>query len=175
MMSLPMATQQTHWYYVAGSYVVGQTVVDVGAGTGYGVLILKGLGAEFVMGIDPNPHLPYVFEGRGEDLPVDFCDWITCIDVIEHVEEDIRLLQRMLKVARVGVFLTTPNYDVYHCENEAHIREYTPFELEQLLYGLDYDIWNYSHSLFPPERVEYLNQCQNFGIVIWVHGRPEDA
>jgi len=174
-MSLPMATQQTHWYYVAGSYVVGQTVVDVGAGTGYGVLILKGLGAEFVMGIDPNPHLPYVFEGRGEDLPVDFCDWITCIDVIEHVEEDIRLLQRMLKVARVGVFLTTPNYDVYHCENEAHIREYTPFELEQLLYGLDYDIWNYSHSLFPPERVEYLNQCQNFGIVIWVHGRPEDA
>ncbi len=174
MNSLPMTSPQQSWYYVAGSYVVGQIVVDVGAGTGSGVLILKGLGAEFVIGIDPIPRPPYVLKGRGEDLPVDLCDWIICIDVIEHVEEDIRFLQHVLNVARVGLFLTTPNYDTYHCENEAHIREYTPFELEQLLYGLDYDIWNYDLS-HPPERVEYLNQCQNFGIVIWVHGRPEDA
>ncbi len=165
---------QTEWYQVAGTYVVGQTVVDVGAGYGYGVEMLRDAGAEFVIGIDPTPYPPYVLKGRGEDLPEDLCDWITCIDVIEHVEEDIKFFQHLLKVARRGMFFTTPNYNVYHCENKRHVREYTPFELEQLLDGLDYDIWNWDPSFYP-KRVEYLNQCQNFGIVIWINGRSEDA
>ena len=173
MMSLSNETPQGPWYFVAGTYTVGQTVVDVGAGNGYGVLILKELGAKSVMGIDPNPCSPYVLEGRGESLPLDYCDWITCMDVIEHVEKDVEFFQHLLKVARIGVFLTTPNLDVYHKDNEAHIREYSPSEFEHLLDGLEYDIWNYNMSS-TPYRVSSLDRCQNFGVAIWVNGRPED-
>ncbi len=123
---------------------------------------------------DPNPHTPYVLKERGEDLSEDLCDWLICIDVIEHVPDDVAFFQHLLKVARVGIFLTTPNFNTYGKDNNAHLREYTPEQLEELLGDLEYDIWNWNPSFFP-YRVSTFNQCQNFGVVIWLKGRPEDA
>jgi len=161
-----MPSPQIPWYKLAGKYVKGKTVVDVGAGTGYGVCLLREAGADFVIGIDPNPFPPYVLKGEGEDLPEDLCDWVICIDVIEHVQDDVKFFQHLLKVARIGLFLTTPNYNVYHADNESHIREYTPEELRELLTGLKYEIWNWNLSN-PPHPVSELDQCKNFGIIIW--------
>ena len=60
--------------------------MDVGAGSGYGMKIMKKAGASAVGGIDPNPGRDVDF-GRGEDI-LGYYDWITCMDVIEHVEDD---------------------------------------------------------------------------------------
>ena len=165
---------QAKWYETAGRLVKGYTVMDVGAGNGYGMKIMKDAGALMVRGVDPSPAGPVEF-GYGEDIH-GYYDWITCFDVIEHVEDtkkhphrnDKFFLVHLISHARVGVFLSTPNWDVYGCGNPLHYREYTPDEMRDLLNGLDYDIWHYtSGDLDSPRRVESFEECVNFGVVIW--------
>jgi len=154
------------WYKVAGEYVKGYSVIDIGAGNGYGMKIMKNMGAKDVEGIDPAPG-GCVRKGRGEDIKKIY-DWVVCIEVIEHIIDDIYFFNHLLKIARVGIFLTTPNYNVYGATNWHHYREYTPEELRELLDGLNYDIWNFDpEKCNPPKRVETLDECTNYGIVIW--------
>lgn len=132
---------QEHWYVLAGAYCGNLTVLDVGAGTGSGLLVLRSMGAKEALGIDPLPV-------GSEVLPIDVSlfrdnslDIVTCFDVIEHVEDDIAFLSHLLRVCRYGVFLSTPNWDVWHCANKYHVREYTPAEMEVLLKGKQYVCW----------------------------------
>jgi 2-polyprenyl-3-methyl-5-hydroxy-6-metoxy-1,4-benzoquinol methylase len=164
---------QIEWYKLAGKYTKGYTVIDIGAGTGYGIKILKELGAKEVDGIDPAPGR-CVRKGRGEDVENHY-DWVVCIDVIEHVIDDIAFLKHLLEIARVGVFLTTPNYNVYGASNWHHYREYTPEELRILLTGLKYEIWNFDASeCDPPKKVKKLDECTIYGVVIW-KSRPQNG
>ena len=157
---------QKEWYELAGTYTKGYTVIDIGAGTGDGMKILKGLGAKEVDGIDPAPGRD-VRKGRGEDI-TDHYDWVICLDVIEHVIDDITFFKHLLEIARVGIFLTTPNYNVYGAGNWHHYREYTPDEFRDLLTGLNYEIWNFSAGeCNPPKKVKTLDECINYGVVIW--------
>ena len=163
---------QREWYKIAGGLVRGYTVMDVGAGNGYGMKIMEKAGALEVSGIDPYPGRDVEY-GRGEEI-LGFYDWITCMDVIEHIEDDEEhpdrkdkyFLKHILEHARIGIFLSTPNWDTYHAGNLLHYREYTPNEMRDLLEGLDYDIWNYD-SAYPPKRVETFEECQQFGVTIW--------
>ncbi len=163
---------QGKWYKIAGGLVRGYTVMDVGSGSGYGMKIMKKAGALKVSGIDPNPGRDVEY-GRGEEI-LGYYDWITCMDVIEHIEDDeehpdrkdMYFLKHLLEHARIGVFLSTPNWDVYKCGNMLHYREYTPSEMRDLLTGLDYDIWDYVHPA-TPRRVDTFDGCTQFGVAIW--------
>ena len=126
---------QEHWYILAGAYAAGLTVLDVGAGTGSGLTVLRAHGAKEVLGIDPLPAgdgVVAIDVSRFRDSSFDI---VTCFDVVEHVEDDVNFLSHLLRVARGFVFLSTPNWNTWHCRNKYHVREYTPEELAALLDG----------------------------------------
>jgi len=133
---------QEHWYHVAGAYAENRTILDVGAGTGSGLVTLRARGAKEVLGIDPLPAGPGVARidvGLFRDLSFDI---VTCFDVIEHVEDDSAFLSHLLRIARGLLFLSTPNWDVWHCRNAYHVREYAPAEMAALLNGIgSYACW----------------------------------
>jgi SAM-dependent methyltransferase len=109
------------------------SVLDVGAGTGYGLEILAAAGAAPSFGIDPLPLREYI-----SPIPVAACasksyDVVVACDVIEHVEDDRAFLADLLRVARKFVFLSTPNWNYSRAKNEYHAREYTPWELLDLV------------------------------------------
>jgi ubiquinone/menaquinone biosynthesis C-methylase UbiE len=144
---------QAHWYRHLGSIATGKTVLDVGAGTGYGLTLLAACGAK-AQGFDVaeiNPLIPYGRIDQFEDLSFDY---VSAVDVIEHVVDDEGMLRHMLRVARLGVFITTPNWNVSHAENPYHTREYTPVELQEFIakFGfiqpsVDHQIWVSNHVL----------------------------
>ena len=124
---------QDHWYQLVARHLAGShsRVLDIGAGTGRGVDILRAAGCSST-GIDPLPCGPGIVtmeEAVRFGVLENPWDWLTCIDVIEHVEDDAALLEWMLSTARHGVFLSTPNWNVSRCANSFHVREYTPEEL----------------------------------------------
>lgn len=160
---------QARWYRWVAARVQGQSVLDAGAGTGYGIEILREAGC-VCEGFDLLPAGPLVQPGRIEDYPSGSWDWVVSLDVIEHVEDDVGFLAQLLRVARVGVFFSTPNWNQWGAGNAFHVREYSPLELVQLLAGLDAEVWSMNigdHR--PPLRLAPLSadeSAANFGVVI---------
>lgn len=162
MESLPLTKRlamdkqwQAHWYRHVGQFVKGKTVLDAGAGTGYGLAILRTAGTEWVEGFDVmDIGGAEVKQACIEDYSDECWDIVLAIDVIEHVEKDEEFLAQLLRVAKEAVFLTTPNWNVSHAKNPYHVREYAPQELAALLSNVgfytpwvDYKIWVSNHKL----------------------------
>jgi hypothetical protein len=124
---------QEMWYRLLVPWAHRRTVIEVGAGTGYGVDILRNAGASAVHGLDPLPLRSDVIDTPFLTVNPRSYDLSVACDVIEHVEEDEAFLAQLLKVAREFAFFSTPNWNVSHAENEYHVREYTPEELRTLL------------------------------------------
>lgn len=161
---------QEHWYKLASTWVSGKTVLDVGAGTGYGMDILRAAGCKQVDGIDPLPLRPDITATRIEDIATASYDAIVCCDVIEHVEDDHKFLKEMLRVARDFVFISTPNWNTWHCQNKYHFREYTPEEMKALLDGQVYRTWQHTKDK-PGDVTDILQVTEpNFGVRI--NNRP---
>jgi SAM-dependent methyltransferase len=113
-------------------------VLDAGCGSGRTLVELVDYGQ--VSGIELNDEaaelardrgLGEVVVGRLEELPWDdgTFDLITCLDVIEHVPDDVRALRELLRVARPGGWLlvTVPAYQALwslHDEANHHFRRY---------------------------------------------------
>lgn len=55
----------------------------------------------------------------------------TCIDVIEHVEENLDFALELVRVARQDVLVSTPNWTVSRCKWPYHICEYMPRQLSR--------------------------------------------
>ena len=134
---------QERWYnFVANINIIKEkTVLDAGAGTGYGLKILTDGGALAVEGFDPLPLNELVINKPIEEYETNSWDIVVAMDVIEHVQEDKVFLSEMLRIAKEYVFFSTPNWNQYGAENKFHIREYTPLELLELLDGLNYTIY----------------------------------
>jgi 2-polyprenyl-3-methyl-5-hydroxy-6-metoxy-1,4-benzoquinol methylase len=132
---------QRHWYLRAGQSALGLSVLDVGAGTGEGIAILREAGAARCWGIDPLPAGPDVYAVPVEQVPSASFDAVTCMDVIEHVEDDAILLWNLLRIARRWVFLSTPRYQTTRPIGEFHLREYTPEEFAALLGPRTFTAW----------------------------------
>lgn len=152
---------QAHWYKHLSTLVEGKTVLDAGAGVGYGLDILRGTAAE-VEGFDLVSVTAAVKVGKIESYPTGSWDWVTALDVIEHVEADEEFLLHMLRVAREGVFFSTPNWNVSKAVNQFHVREYTPVELRDLIARMgftepwqDHQIWVSNHELVITTRDEF--------------------
>jgi len=147
-----MLSPQFDIYEQVARHVSGK-VVDVGCGTGFGTHILT-RNAQEVHGIELDKNalkfaqrvfsngnlvfhenditqmfVPYIESGR--------YDFVVMIDVIEHIENDLRAVKNCKKLLKPdGTFIcSTPNALCRYRKSENHIREYSPAEFETLLNG----------------------------------------
>lgn len=148
--------QKEAYYLALNKYIKeGDVVLDVGMGIGYGIGILSILAKE-VYGIDvdskaveyvkkefvgKNPKVSKILKYNGYDIPFEDnkFDVVTCIDVIEHVEDYDRLIDEMLRVSKRIVFIQTPNRRPEYTnpdgtpKNYWHLREWSFEEFDQIL------------------------------------------
>lgn len=141
------------------------TVLDVGFGLGYGLNILA-IKASEVNGVDVdkqvydycqgtivnrNPRLKIlqIYDGYNLDFPDNSFDIITCVDVIEHVEDYHKLIDEMLRVSRKGVFISTPNRRPENTnpdgtpKNIWHLREWSFEEFDKIISKHGEIEWNF--------------------------------
>lgn len=71
---------------------------------------------------------------------------VTMFDVIEHLKSDIESMERACQIATQAVFLTTPNFNISHCNNPYHYREYTPLQFFQLCHMFSDDVVFYTRD-----------------------------
>lgn len=126
------------WYLWIAIQNKGCSFLDIGAGLCEGMKVLEGQGSLKVDGFEVDPRLADRHKNLfiGEDLSIfesKSYDVVTCVDVIEHVVEDLVLLEEMKRIARKRVYVTTPNYTRSRCGNIAHCREYTMPQFMNLL------------------------------------------
>jgi SAM-dependent methyltransferase len=154
MMKATLAVDEHHWWYRGRRRVIraeldrlplpaGARVLDAGCGSGRTLVELVDYGE--VSGIELNTDaaklasdrgLGEVHVGRLEELPWDdgTFDLITCLDVIEHVPDDITALRELRRVGRPGGWLlvTAPAYQALwsqHDEANHHYRRYSRSKL----------------------------------------------
>ncbi len=104
-----------------------ESCLDVGGGLGVGLRLLRARSSR-VRAIDRDPRLLSLGVELGDvrDEPSASVDWVLAIDVIEHVEDDLSFMRELWRVARRGVFVTTPNQAEHpHYTWPYHVREYT--------------------------------------------------
>ncbi|MEX2549280.1 MAG: class I SAM-dependent methyltransferase [Nitriliruptoraceae bacterium] len=134
----------------------GPTVLDAGCGEGYGLAILRALGAARVVGIDldgatiahaeatyaaPDPGIEVAqAELRAIPLPDAAVDLTLSLQVIEHLHDIPGYLRELQRVTRAGglVAISTPNRLTFspgrrHPTNPFHTVEFTATELNGLL------------------------------------------
>lgn len=139
--------ESAHWWYLLRSESVhkwaqslprGSSVLDVGSASGGNTLLLAKLGLnvtslemsdlgveiQLKKGID-------VVKGDATNLPFDSIkfDAILCLDVLEHIEDDIAALREMWRVTKPGgKFLFSvpedPRLWSEHDEAVNHVRRY---------------------------------------------------
>ena len=119
-------------YTAACEYARG-TVVDLACGYGTGSQMIAAAGADFVLGGDIDPVAIATAQGHNarpnqieyiqldiavDPLPAKFdpCDWVVSLETVEHLpDEAFRLFfARILKMARVGIVVSTPIIPVAH-------------------------------------------------------------
>lgn len=118
-------------------------IADVGCGLGFGSnLLLKN--AKLVCGYDIEyldfakwcfPKVRFI-QHNIVDKPLPYVyDYITMIDVIEHIKQDVSVIENMKKSLkdRGTLILSTPNKLSRYRKSDNHIREYSPKELKDLL------------------------------------------
>ncbi|MHB9056553.1 MAG: class I SAM-dependent methyltransferase [Paludibacteraceae bacterium] len=163
---------QIEAYFLALNQYLGEkeTVLDVGFGLGYGLNILA-IKASSVSGVDIDPKvLEYcrntvigrnpriarldLYDGYSLPFPDKHFGLITCVDVLEHVEDYHRFLDELLRVARKSVFISTPNRRSEYTnpdgtpKNYWHLREWSYEELDGILVQHGRVDWNFLNGPF---------------------------
>ncbi len=163
---------QIEAYFLALKEYVEESasVLDVGFGLGYGLNILA-IKASEVSGVDidkkalehcydtvvgRNPRLNYLELSDGYNLQFEDgrFDVVTCVDVLEHVEDCNRLITEMLRVSKKGVFISTPNRRPEYTnfdgtpKNPWHLREWRFEELDGILKNHGTVDWNFQNGPF---------------------------
>ncbi|KAF5059091.1 putative S-adenosylmethionine-dependent methyltransferase [anaerobic digester metagenome] len=145
-------------------------ILDVGFGLGYGLNILA-IKAKEVSGVDVdkkvydycqgtivgrNPRLVSlgIYDGYTLLFPDESFDVVTCVDVIEHVEDFNRLIKEMLRVSRKGVFLSTPNRRPEYTNKDGtpknywHLREWSFEEFDEIIRKFGPVEWNFINGTY---------------------------
>ena len=157
---------QIEAYFLALNKYIDENakILDVGFGLGYGLNILS-IKSNDVNGVDvdgkvldyctktivgKNPRLKIlkIFDGYNLPFSDETFDVVTCIDVIEHVEDYNRLIKEMLRVSRKGVFLSTPNRRPEYTNKDGspknywHLREWSYDEFDEIVRIFGRVEWN---------------------------------
>jgi 2-polyprenyl-3-methyl-5-hydroxy-6-metoxy-1,4-benzoquinol methylase len=142
-----------------------QRVIDVGCGIGIGTNILAYWGCQ-VIGLDIEPK--NVAFARALYPELNFAIWdisigpiqaesdvIVAIELIEHVEDAARVVQNLLASAPYA-YLSTPNRACPELGqdrplNPFHVREYTPYEVLELIGRPTLIRDPFSWNILPPQ------------------------
>lgn len=168
-------------YQWVSSFTKGGRALDAACGSGYGARILVDNGVRSVDGVDR--CLEAVQEARGAatararffvadvtelPLPTEIYDALVCLETIEHVADDRKLLSEARRVIRPGgLFIcSTPNRPVIspgrnlddRPTNPFHLREYDSAELATLLRAFFSSVDLYGQTPFPASYVGRLNR-----------------
>ena len=163
---------QIEAYFLALNKYVdeGSYVLDVGFGLGYGLNILA-IKAKRLCGtdVDPkvyqycqdtlvgrNPRLDQLKLYDGTHLPFSDAEFdsVTCVDVLEHVQEYDLFLDELLRVTKKGVYISTPNRRPEYMnadgspKNYWHLREWSAEELDRILSRHGKVEWNFLNGPF---------------------------
>ena len=171
--------EREHWWFSAKRALVVRALtgappaglaVDVGCGTGAVLDELAALGARRVLGTDLDPHalrltatrLPpgaAVARAVAEALPLPTAsvDVLTSLDVLEHLDDDVRALREYARVLRPGgrLLLAVPAYAWAWSEHDValgHQRRYVRARLEEVVTAAGFvDVQaRYFHSWLVP-------------------------
>lgn len=146
-----LAVDERHWWFVGRRAVVSAVlpdpngdglpdrVLDAGCGSGRTLEMLRGRGQ--LSGIDLDAQALAAARARGladvRECAVEALPWpdeafglVTCLDVIEHTDDDVRALAELRRVMAPGATLvvTVPAYQALwseHDEAHRHRRRYT--------------------------------------------------
>jgi 2-polyprenyl-3-methyl-5-hydroxy-6-metoxy-1,4-benzoquinol methylase len=121
---------QSNWHSFFGQHFHNTTILDVGSGLGHSKARLSVNGNE-VTTLDVAPGLVVDLSCSIYDIEDNSYDIVTCFDVIEHIADDTNFLEKLYKIAKKGVVITTPNFTFSQNKNPYHVREYTPAQLLQ--------------------------------------------
>jgi SAM-dependent methyltransferase len=177
-----LAAEEDHYWFRARRRIVDDVIraltlpsepalLDAGCGGGRNLVDLARIGS--VSAIEPSAPSYEKAQGRGigrvlrariEEMPFpdDSFDVVTCLDVIEHVEDDAAGLATLRRVTRSGGFLvvTVPAYDWLWSEHDRvnhHYRRYDRRSLERVATGAGWAPlrWSYFNSLLLPAAAAY--------------------
>jgi GT2 family glycosyltransferase/SAM-dependent methyltransferase len=142
--------EHLHRYAAARELLRGKIVLDIACGEGYGSNLLATT-AQSVIGVDisdkaiDHARAKYVRDnlsfktGSCLQIPMEdkSVDAVVCLETLEHVREQARLLSELRRVLRPGglLVISTPNRQEYagNNKNTFHERELTPDEFSTLL------------------------------------------
>ena len=154
--TLPGLWHENYWFrrHEAGyrwvvSLGIAGTVVEAGAGEGYGATALHDAGAERVLGVDLDPDtIRHVAANHRRvqplranlvDLPLrdGSVDIVVSAQTVEHLWDQDRFVAECARVLRPGgrLLLTTPNRRTFPSGNPFHSRELDATEVTDLVAG----------------------------------------
>ena len=149
-------------------------VADIGSGTGFGTHLftrnadqvrgyeIDNTAREFAQRAFSNGNLQfYNFDITDTHLVGsvrETCDYVTMIDVIEHIGEDVLAVSNCARLLMEGgkFICSTPNRLSRYRKSNYHVREYSPDELKSLLGLVFEDVKIVDYQLKPIE-TEYAN------------------
>jgi len=172
------AFEQNDWWFEARRRIVleliasrgagpndGGSILDAGCGTGITLQYIERFGRPF--GVDKEMVALKFCKTRDakrltcapiEDLPFADAsfDIVTCLDVIEHVEDDQKAITEIARVIRPGglLILTVPAFEIFWSDHDVinhHKRRYRRNQIRRLLAkSLEIDLLSYYNThLFP--------------------------
>ena len=165
--------ETTYWWFLGKQYLVQNQIgrlplqgfkevrlLDIGAGTGIIMKVLKKFGKvcgmelsleairflkrrnlDLIVRSDANDALPF----RNEAFTV-----ITCLDVLEHLDKDVDLIQEIFRVCMPGgyVLLTVPAFQAFWSAHDKvlhHRRRYTKARLLAILRQTNFRVLKLSY------------------------------
>ena len=149
--------------YTEVAKVVRGRVADIGFGTGFGTHLFAVQAKEvmafevnegclnFAEAVFPFPKLQFTLGDIAKGIDETGFDFVTMIDVIEHLRYDKRVLENAKKMlSKSGtLILSTPNRLSRYRKSANHVREYAPKELESLCRKVFTNVSLRDHQLKP--------------------------
>ena len=164
--------EDEYWWFVGRRVILDRLLahfvprsavaVDVGCGSGRNMQVLA-RHAEHVIGLDRSPAAAalaavrglQVMRGDAHRLPLasSSADLLTALDVLEHMDDDIRVLAEFHRVLRPGgrLLLAVPAYRFLWSEHDealAHRRRYIASELHIKLTNAGFEVQKRSYAVF---------------------------
>lgn len=133
--------------YKEASKLISGTVLEIGCGEGYGISELVQFSKKYI-GVDKfDTYISADIKKNNDiifhkmeippllNIEANSIDFVVTFQVIEHIQDDHYFLREIFRVLKPGgkLLLTTPNKLMSLSRNPWHIREYTPFEMKDIL------------------------------------------